>query len=137
MNNLTTKYNTAVASYTARAAAIARARGLSVEVKAPFVKLRRRRSHASLVFHPSHIVLEMIEVEPRDRYQRYGSAMLGDVIAIGDALRLRIDLIAESAAFPEQPGLVQSKLESWYRRHEFSGPNDALMRRVPTSTSTH
>ena len=80
-------------------------------------------------------MLEALEVEPRDRHKRYGSAMLDDVIAIGEALDLRIDLIAESATQRDGRGLIQSKLESWYRRHAFVGAGDALMRRVPTGTA--
>jgi hypothetical protein len=30
---------------------------------------------------------------------------------------------------------VQSKLESWYRRHNFVGTDDVLMRRVPRGRS--
>jgi len=132
MENPRTNYASTIAAYMARAAAIARARGLNAEINTPFLKLRGRSSFASLTFHPSHIVLEALEVEPRDRHKRYGSAMLDDVIAIGEALDLRIDLIAESAAERDGRGLIQSKLEGWYRRHAFVGADDVLMRRVPT-----
>jgi hypothetical protein len=126
----------------ARAVVVARERGLTVESNAPFLTLRRKRSWAALVFHLGHVVLDCIEVEPRDRHKHYGSAMLDDVIAIADALQLRIDLIAESATpgaasagspggGRTEPGLIQCKLESWYRRHAFIGADDALMRRSP------
>jgi hypothetical protein len=134
MENPTTNYTTTIAAYTARAVAIAEGRGLSVRVNPPFLKLRGRRSFASLTFHPSHIVLEALEVEPCDRRKHYGSAMLDDVIAIGDALGLRIDLIAESATHRDDRGLIQSNLEGWYRRHAFVCADDVLMRRVPTGT---
>jgi len=133
MNNVTSQYSATIASYLTRAAAIAKRSGLSVQVETPYLRLQRRASSASLLLHPTHIVLEIIEVEPHERYKRYGSAMLDDVIAIAEALGLRIDLIAESTTLREQRGLVQSTLESWYRRHEFVGPNDALMRRTPTN----
>ncbi len=138
-------YTSTIAAYATQAVCVARERGLNVEINAPFLKLRRKRSCASLILHLGHIVLEYLEVEPRDRRKHYGSAMLDDVIAIGEALGLRIDLIAESAAHPggpgpiqgeqqAQPGLIQSKLESWYRRRKFVRADDALMRRVPTGT---
>jgi GNAT superfamily N-acetyltransferase len=134
MNNVTSNYTATIASYLTRAAAIAQRSNLGVRVETPYLRLQRRASSASLLFHPTHIVLEMIEVEPRERHKRYGSAMLNDVIAIAEALGLRIDLIAETTTVRDQRGLVQSMLESWYRRHEFVGPNDALMRRAPTSS---
>lgn len=142
LKSFTSVYRSTIASHVTRAAVVAGQRGLSVEVAAPFMQLRRKRSWAALVFHLNHVVLDCIEVEPRDRRKRYGSAMLADVIAIADALGLRIDLIAESAtlcaATPpaasderSELGLVQSKLESWYRRHAFVEADDALMRRCP------
>jgi hypothetical protein len=134
MNNLTSNYTATIASYIARAVEVTRQRGLSVQVETPFLRLRRRNSNASLLFHPTHIVLETIEVEPHDRRKHYGSAMLDDVIAVGEALGLRIDLIAETATLRDGRGLVQSTLEGWYRRHQFEGPDDALMRRVPTGS---
>jgi hypothetical protein len=135
MKSLTSMYTSTIASYITRTVEIAQTRGLTAEINTPYLKLRRRGSLASLLFHPSHIVLEVLEVEPGDRHQHHGSEMLDDVIAIGDALRLRIDLIAESATQRDQRGLVQSKLESWYRRHQFVGTDDALMRRVPRARS--
>jgi hypothetical protein len=132
MEHFTTNYTSTIATHIARSAAIGRARGLSVEISAPFLRLLRRRSFALLTFHLTHIVLEYLEVEPRDRNKHYGSAMLDDVIAIGEALALRIDLIAESTTQTDGRGLIQSNLENWYRRHEFVRADDALMRRVPT-----
>jgi hypothetical protein len=134
MNNLRSTYAVTIASHIARASAIAQQRGLCVKAQTPFLQLQRRNSIASLHFHPTYIVLEVIEVEPHDRYKHYGSAMLDDVIAIAETLGLRIDLIAETATLGGQRGLVQSMLESWYRRHEFVGLDDALMRRVPSRT---
>jgi hypothetical protein len=135
MNNVTSQYSATIALYITRAAAIAKQRDLDIQVQTPFLRLQRRCSSASLLFHPTHLVLQTIEVEPRDRYKHHGSALLDDVIAIGEALGLRIDLIAETATPWGQRGLVQSMLESWYRRRQFVGPNDALMRRAPTSGS--
>jgi ribosomal protein S18 acetylase RimI-like enzyme len=135
MESFTSNYTSTIASYVARSAAIGKERGLNVEINAPFLKLRRRRSSAALTFHLTHIVLEDLEVEPSDRNKHYGSAMLDDVIAIGEALGLRIDLIAESTTHPDGRGLIQSSLENWYRRHEFVRADDALMRRVPGAHS--
>jgi hypothetical protein len=134
-NNLTSTYTSTIASYITRAVEIAKARGLTAEINTPYLKLRRRGSLAALLFHPGHIVLEVLEVEPCKRHQHHGSEMLDDVITIGDALRLRIDLIAESATQRDQRGLVQSTLESWYRRHHFVGADDVLMRRGPRGRS--
>jgi hypothetical protein len=131
MKNDPSTYASTIASYFARAAQIAKERGLDVEIDAPFMKLRRRCSSASLIFRFAHILLEGLEVEPHDRQKHFGSALLDDVVAIGEALGLRIDLIAESGACPGRRGLIQSKLESWYRRHEFVGTDDVLMRRTP------
>ncbi|MGD0472679.1 MAG: hypothetical protein ABSB70_05625 [Candidatus Velthaea sp.] len=132
MQDPASTYTSTIVSYVEQAAAIAKERGLHVEINGPFVRLRRRRSSASLTFHVAHLMLEAIEVAPCDRRKHYGSAMLDDVIAIGEALGLRIDLIAESTTRLDGRGLVQSKLEGWYHRHAFVGADDVLMRRMPS-----
>jgi hypothetical protein len=131
----TSNYRSTVAVRIARAARLARARGLQVEVQTPFMNLRRKGAWACIIFRSDHIVLERIQADETARFKRGGSDLLADIIAIGDGLHLRIDLIVECGVHSGEPGLNQRNLKGWYGRHEFVAADDVLMRRNPRPAS--